>query len=159
VATLKLHHNAVKAVAASDSLIFSVCADTSAAWFSINDLQEKARKTQAHERIANGCAALPGDRFISISRDRQLRIWEDFSATAVPTPHSHSIKCVAASQDGRYIATGSYGGSVAIFDSHQNQWRPYTRPTAAGISSLCFDEVRAQFLAGSYDGEVYKIKL
>ncbi|ULR90272.1 WD40 repeat domain-containing protein [Comamonas sp. B21-038] len=159
VARLQLHDNAVKAVAASDSLLFSVCADTSAAWFQIGDLQEKARKNQAHGRIANGCAALPGDRFISISRDRQMRIWEDFTATAIPTPHSHSIKCVAASADGRYIASGSYGGCVAIFDRQHRHWLPYARPTAAGISSLCFDAGGRQFLAGSYDGQIYKLKI
>ncbi|MCD2164111.1 WD40 repeat domain-containing protein [Comamonas koreensis] len=157
VGTLQLHENAVKAVAASNSLIFSVCADTSAAWFSIQDLREKARKKQAHGRIANGCAALPGDRFISISRDRQLRIWEDFSVTTVPTPHSHSIKCVAASTDGRFIASGSYGGCVAIYDTHHQHWLPCERPTASGISSLCFDAAAAQFLAGSYDGQIYQI--
>ncbi len=159
IATLQLHANAVKSIAASSNMLFAVCADSSAAWFSIDDFQELSRKPQAHGCVANSCVALPGDKFASVSRDRKLRIWKDFSATIHETPHSHSIKCVAASDDGRYLASGSYIGSIAIYDCVERQWRPCSRPTAAGISSLCFDPENRQFLAGSYDGGVYKIAI
>jgi len=48
---------------------------------------------------------------------------------------------------------------VAIFDRQHRHWLPYARPTAAGISSLCFDAEGRQFLAGSYDGQIYKLKI
>jgi WD40 repeat protein len=157
VATLTLHANAVKAVAVSGDVIFSVCADTGASWFSTRDFSEIGRAQEAHDRIANGCAALPGGRFVSVSRDHKLRIWDGRLATVLGTPHEHSIKCVAASDCGRYVASGSYFGAVAVYDVERGRWLPAERPTTAGISSLCFDAARGVFLAGSYDSRVYAI--
>lgn len=157
VATLPLHANAVKAVAVSDDVLFSVCADTGASWFSTRDFTELGRVAQAHQRIANGCAPLPGGRFVSVSRDLKLRIWDGLSAQVFATPHDRSIKCVAASADGRLVATGSYFGTVAVFSVDESRWVHVVRPTAAGISSLCFDPERGCFLASSYDGEVYDV--
>ncbi len=159
VATLQLHDNAVKSIAASSHMLFSVCADGSAAWWSIATLRELFTKRDAHSRIANGCAALPNERFVSVSRDRKLRIWENFASTDLDSPHRHSIKCVAASPDGQWIATGSYHGYVAVYDPATRQWQPSVRPTSAGISSLCFDSDNAQFLASSYDGNIYHIPI
>ncbi|MCS4294973.1 WD40 repeat protein [Comamonas sp. BIGb0152] len=159
VSTLKLHENAVKSIAASNNMIFSVCADTSAAWFSIATLSELSRKCDAHSRIANGCAALPQDRFVSVGRDHKLRIWENFSSTDYETPHQHSIKCVATTTDGRFIASGSYHGYVAVYDNDESKWQPLIRPTSSGISSLCFDTEKYQFLAGAYDGHIYEVDI
>jgi WD40 repeat protein len=157
VATLALHANAVKAVAVSGDVIFSVCADTGASWFSTRDFSEIGRAQEAHDRIANGCAALPGGRFVSVSRDHKLRVWDGRRAHVVSTPHDRSIKCVAASDCGRYVASGSYFGAVAVYDLEQARWLRVERPTTAGISSLCFDAARGVFLAGSYDSRVYRV--
>jgi WD40 repeat protein len=157
VSMLPLHTNAVKAVAASNGKIFSVCADTGASWFSIDDFREIARLDKAHDRIANGCAALPGGRFVSVSRDHTLRLWDNNQAIAIKTPHNRSIKCVSTSHCGRYIASGSYFGVVALYDTEHATWMQSVRPTTAGISSLCFDVGNNCFLAGSYDGKVYEI--
>lgn len=157
VATISLHKNAVKAVAVSDGSLFSVCADTGASWFAVDDFRELARAKEAHDRIANGCAALPAGRFVSVSRDRKLRVWNGHEVSVICTPHERSVKCVAASNDGRYIASGSYFGTVAVYDSQTSQWARVVRPTTAGISSLWFDSGNASFLASSYDGQVYEI--
>lgn len=159
VATLPLHTNAVKGVAVSGDVIFAVCADCSASWFSASGLIEIARKEAAHDRIANGCAGLPDGRFVSISRDRKLRLWQGTKATVIETPHTHSIKCVTSSGDGRFVATGSYYGAVAIYDTKTSQWTKSFRVTTSGVSSLVFDDLGRQFLAGSYDGAVYEIPL
>ncbi|KUN75224.1 WD40 repeat domain-containing protein [Streptomyces griseoruber] len=156
-ATLPLHTGAVKGVAVSDGLVFAVSADAAASWFSLEDFTEVARVDAAHDRIANGCAALPGGRFASVSRDLVLRLWDGPTASAHATPHDHSVKCVAASPDGRYVATGSYSGLVAVFDTVSGTWPVVMRPTTAGISSLCHDPRRDVFLAGSYDGQVYEV--
>jgi toxoflavin biosynthesis protein ToxC len=157
VATLPLHTNAVKGVAISGDVLFAVCADASVSWFSLDTLRETGRLPQAHARIANGCAALPGGRFVSISRDLTLRIWQDGTARTVPTPHDHSIKCVATSSDGQLVATGSYSGMAAIYDVSAGTWPHISRPTAAGISSLHYDASGDRFLASSYDGSVYPL--
>ena len=70
------------------------------------------RNFQALAEIANGCAALAGQGFASVSRDRKLRIWTAGQlAEVIATPHTHSIKCIAASADGRLVATASYNGA------------------------------------------------
>ena len=157
VDTLQLHANAVKALAVSGGQIFSVCADTAASWFSTADFSETGRAENAHGRIANGCAALPGGRFVSVSRDLKMRIWTDGHARIVDTPHDHSIKCVAASTDGRHVASGSYSGQLALYDLAASSWTRCDRPTTAGISSLSFDATAGHFLASSYDGHVYEL--
>jgi toxoflavin biosynthesis protein ToxC len=155
-ADLRLHANAVKGVAVSGDLLFSVCADTGAAWHRIDTLERVAAVPAAHGRIANGCAGLANGHFASISRDLKLRLWDpDQRATVVGTPHTHSIKCVSASADGRYVATGSYDGRIAVYDRHGGAWSRVIRPTTAGISSLAFDPARTEFLASSYDGQVH----
>lgn len=157
VADVPLHANAVKGVAASGNLIFSVCADRAVAWHDLATLRLVYRVPGAHDRIANGCAGLGKDYFASVGRDLKLRLWApDFTCEVVGTPHTHSIKCVSASSDGELIATGSYDGHVALYERRSGTWPVVVRPTAAGISSLSFDATRG-FLASSYDGSVYEI--
>ena len=157
-ATLDLHENAVKGVAVSGNVIFSVCADSSASWFSTETLEQLKHLPQAHGRIANGCAAVgsAGD-FASVSRDLKLRIWRGADSVTLDTPHDHSIKCVSASDDGAQIATAAYNGLVAVYDVHRSAWASPVRPTTSGISSLCWDALSGRFLAGSYDGNVYPV--
>lgn len=157
--TLRLHGNAVKGVAVSGDMIFSVSADAEAAWFSLSTLTEVGRTPEAHDKIANGCVGLGDGAFASVSRDLKLRIWTGTEARTLDTPHDHSIKCVSASTDGRFIATGSYNGLVAVYDRVTDTWPTVTRPTTSGISSLHHDGDRKTFLAGSYDSNVYDIPL
>jgi WD40 repeat protein len=157
VAAVPLHENAVKGISVSGVRIFSVCATGSAAWHHAEDLRLLARIDHAHDRIANGCVGLPNGRFASISRDRKLRIWREDAAAVFETPHANSIKCVTASQDGRWIATGSYAGSVAVFDTRSERWCHMARPTAAGISCIVPTGRLGEFLASSYDGFIYPV--
>lgn len=158
VEKVPLHNNAVKGVAVSGDLIFSVCADAGAAWHRASTRQPVHRIAKAHVRIANGCAGMGGGHFASVSRDLKLRLWApDFTATVVDTPHTHSIKCVASCGEGRQVATGSYDGSVRIYDTWRRRWTVDIRPTASGISSLTFREDNRTFLASSYDGCIYQV--
>ncbi|WP_267244061.1 WD40 repeat domain-containing protein [Streptomyces sp. PR69] len=155
---LDLHGNAVKGVAVSGDLLFSVAADASATWYRISDLTKVATVEDAHDRIANGCAGLGDGWFASVSRDLKLRLWSpERRAEVLNTPHTHSVKCVAASGDGRLVATGSYNGKVAVYDRAERAWTTVERPTTAGISALAYDPERKLFAASSYDGEVYRI--
>lgn len=156
-ATLGLHDNAVKGLAAGDGLLMSVCATGAMAVHRLSDLACVERRAQAHDRIANGCVAVPRGPFASVSRDRKLRFWHGGEATALDTPHRNSIKCVAASPDGRFVATGSYVGLVAVYDREQRRWSAVTRPTAAGISCLAPSRSAGEFLASSYDGQLYTV--
>ncbi len=158
VRTVQLHDNAIKGVALSGDQLFSVCADRSAVWQDARTLEPVHVLRDAHDRIANGCAALDNGWFASVSRDLRLRIWSpDYRAEIVETPHTHSIKCVAADPGARTIATGSYDGRVAIYDRGTSAWTRVERPTTAGISSLAYDPARAAFFGSSYDGSIYVI--
>jgi toxoflavin biosynthesis protein ToxC len=156
-ATLALGENAIKGVACSDAFIFSVCANASISWFSIPDFQCVKRLANAHDRIINGCATMGSNLFASISRDLTLRVWQDGVASVFPSPHRNSIKCIAASSDGRYIATASYGGTIAIFDIETRKWIVVTRVSAAGISCITTGARNGEFLASSYDGRIHHV--
>ncbi|MDE9465127.1 WD40 repeat domain-containing protein [Xenorhabdus bovienii] len=160
VADLPLHDNAVKGVAISGDLLFSIAADASAAWYRVSTLEQVYTLKRAHEKIANGCIGLGDGYFASVSRDLKLRIWSPNHQTdVIATPHTHSLKCVAAGVNGRYIATGSYNGRVAIYDRIDNLWVINVWVTTAGVSSLSYDPITHVFLASSYDGNVYHIPL
>jgi WD40 repeat protein len=162
VKEIKAHPNAVKGVALSKNQIMSVSADRSISFVNISDLADPADRplaahiSAAHEKIINACTGLGDDVFVSVSRDLQLSIWRAGEKLAsFKTPHDHSIKCVSRSDDFRYIASGSYNGEVALFDTVKKRFVENLRPTAAGVSSLCF--AQGSFWASSYDGNVYKI--
>ncbi|MEE1939584.1 WD40 repeat domain-containing protein [Streptomyces sp. TRM 70361] len=156
---LRLHDNAVKSVAVSGDLLFSVSADGGAAWQDIRTLETRHVLPDAHTKIANSCAGLGGGWFASVSRDLRLRVWSpDFSAEEIATPHRHSLKCVSADDTGRHIAVGAYNGRVTVYDRETGRWSTDVRPTPSGISSLTHDPGRGLFLASSYDGSVYEIR-
>lgn len=160
VRDLPLNGNAVKGVAVSGDYLFAVAADASATWYRISTLEAVETVDDAHGRIANGCAGLGGGYFASVSRDLKLRIWSpDRTAEVIDSPHPNSIKCVSASDDGRYVATAGYAGLVAVYDRTAREWLPTWRPTTSGISSLAYDAEGGRFLAGSYDGRVYPVAL
>jgi WD40 repeat protein len=168
-----LHGQAIKGLAAAEhGQVLSVSAAGEAGFHqshqvlgelgrteSLNLCAEVQRWPEAHTRIANGACALPGGGFASVSRDRQLRIFDgDGGVRAVRSPHTHSIKCVSVSGDGRWIATGAYNGSVAFFDRHSETWAPMQRPTCAGISCLSAAAEPDALLASSYDGRIYRVR-
>jgi WD40 repeat protein len=158
LASLNLHSNAVKGLAYAAGRLFSVCADTSCTWTDATTNVVQHHSPRSHCRIANACVALQDNSFASVSRDKILRIWVGRQSLEFITPHSHSIKCVAVDNSDRYIATGSYGGYVAIFDRITHTWVLYDRSAFAGISSLFFDTESRCFIASTYDGNVVEVR-
>lgn len=156
--TLRLHEQAVKGVAARGAVLFSVSAAGDAALHTFGaDGVVTRRLPAAHDRIANGVCALKDGRFATVSRDRRLRLWTGDRAEVVETPHLHSIKCVAGTRDGRWVATGSYDGTIALYDLRAGRFGPVVRPTCSGISSLCAAAEPDAVLASAYDGQVYRV--
>jgi len=115
-------------------------------------------KELAHQRIANGCCRIADAGFASIGRDLKLQLYLGDTLESYQTPHRNSVKCIAASADGKRIMTGSYGGTLAGFDVEARRWVSFSRPTASGISSLAYDPLQDRFLAGSYDGCIYPVE-
>lgn len=154
---ITLHNNAIKSIAVSSKQLFSVCATGAAAFYSVDNFELLKYCDDAHGKIANGCAEVCDAVFASVSRDLKLRIWENGKATVFETPHQNSIKCCAVSVDKQYIATGDYAGNVGVFSIALGRYVDWSRPTVAGISSLIADHDNNNFLATSYDGNIYSI--
>jgi WD40 repeat protein len=154
--TIGLHTNAVKGVAADGEVLFSVSANRAAAYHTA-DGSLIERFDGSHAKIANGAVAVSPGVFASVSRDLHLRLWRGGEWTTIESPHRHSIKCVAACGTTSLIATGSYDGTVVLYDLVAERWLPAYRPTASGISSLAWHGKPGTFLASSYDGSVYLI--
>lgn len=157
VARERLLKNAIKGIALHGGVGLAVGAARDLCWFDSGDGRVLHYVEEAHDKIANGCAHLEGDRFVSVSRDGYLRFFEygHDRVEKVRTPVNHSVKCVAT--DGRNVAVGSYGGQVAIFDAQSRTWIRNERPTRFGISSLAYGGFDGKLHASSYDGRVYEI--
>ena len=157
--TVKLHSNAVKGLASNGNVIFSVCANTDAAFHDASTLNLIKYIKHAHDLIANGTDWVANDTFVSVSRDKKLRIWDlNDRCEIIVSPHTHSIKCVKVSAiDNFLIATGSYSGVIAIYNSKINEWIYTKKVSTSGISSISFSIEENCFLFSSYDGNVNKI--
>ncbi|MDF1760711.1 MAG: WD40 repeat domain-containing protein [Coxiellaceae bacterium] len=151
-----IHKNAIKALAVNEHGVFSVSASGDAALHDRLDYKNLHWHNSCHHKIANDCIAINKQQFASVSRDLQLRIFSDTSIQKIKTPHKHSIKCMAIDDAGEYIATGDYRGTVCIYHLPTNTWAQ-SRLTVSGISCLTYDTRKAWFIAGSYDGQLYKV--
>lgn len=157
VKVLKLHANAIKGIACSNEHIFSVCATGAVAFHRVDTLECVKLIPEGHEKISNGTVSLADGRFASVSRDLKLRLWSLASCETIPTPHAHSIKCIAACMTGELIVTGAYDGSLAMYNWRTGRWVHTERPTASGISSLACVDLPDKFVASSYDGRLYSV--
>lgn len=155
---LSVYENAVKGLSYSDGLLFSVCASTDISWHRITDWTLVKRTNKAHERIANACCAVGDGQFATVSRDRTLRLWGNEQNEIHESPHPNSVKCIGVNSDRTVLLTGSYGGTLAMFDLVQKCWTTVSRPTGSGISSIAWDDARQRFLAASYDGNIYPVQ-
>ena len=153
VGEFKVLNNAIKDLCADDNFVFCGGAAADIAIFDIAEMRVIAQRQRAHKNIVNSCAALGQGRFVTVSRDLHMRIWNGLELElSLRAPHDHSIKCVAVSADKRHVASCSYDGKIAIFDRHSLTWPVYRRLTAAGISSVVYFE--GAFWASSYDGQI-----
>ncbi|RYE59492.1 MAG: WD40 repeat domain-containing protein [Sphingobacteriales bacterium] len=156
IATISLHANAIKSISSSKGVLFSVAATSDAAFHSTDSFEILKFVDNAHGKIANGCATAGDGIFVSVSRDLKLRIWSEQTASIYDTPHHHSIKCVAVSEDNLYVGSCDYRGNFACFSLAEKKFTTHAKITDAGISSvIAFKE---GFLAASYDGNVYPLE-
>jgi toxoflavin biosynthesis protein ToxC len=159
VETIKLECNAIKGVAVYENQILCGSADgTLSIIDGIHRNQIKSIKN-AHDSILNG-VTFYRDGFVTVSRDRTMRLWgrQGELKKILLTRHPKSIKCVATDPSGRLTASGSYGGTVSVYDHQLEQWTtPLKRLTMSGISSLVWSNQSSCFIAASYDGGYYYV--
>lgn len=157
--TLKTYDNAIKGLSVAQGKLFSVCANTRIAWHSLEDFSLLHHINHAHDKIANDCCTIDDQHVATVSRDRSLKIWNDQDVEVFASPHLNSIKCIAIDDTKTHLLTGSYGGSLALFDLENKTWSQFARPTTAGISDITWDASQQQFLAASYDGHIYPLRI
>ncbi len=157
ISTISAFVNAVKGLSYSNGLLFSVCASTQISWYAAGSWALTKTKEKAHERITNACCAIGENKFASVGRDLTLRIWEGDSSSIYVTPHKNSVKCIGTNPQMTVVLTGSYGGTLSLFDLDKKAWTKSSRPTSFGISSITWDQEKECFLAASYDGEIYAL--
>jgi len=159
VRVIKLGCNAVKGIATCGDEIFCGSADGT---LTIVDGTHKAKKSMrqgAHDAILNGVATYQ-DGFATVSRDLTMRLWDRNAnlKKIVQTRHPRSIKCIASNPEGYLSATGSYGGTIDIYDHRVGQWvGDLKTPTMSGISSIAWSDYLGVFIASSYDGDIYHV--
>jgi WD40 repeat protein len=163
VRTIAAHGNAIKALASSGGQLFAVCANCTVSWHDCETLDEARRVERAHTRIVNAAVALGDGGFASVGRDRVLRLWlptgEGGGDHAFATPHPNSVKALAASPCGRWLASGSYGGTIALFDRADSSFAPLQRISEAGIAALCWSSRAGAFIAADYAGALHTVAL
>jgi WD40 repeat protein len=157
IGTLAVHTNAIKALAWGGGVLFVVCANGTVSWHNGETLEEMCRAPHAHTRIANAAAALGERGFASVGRDRVLRLWLAQGQLAFATPHPNSVKALAASPCGRWLASGSYGGTFVVFDCHTYSFGAMQRISKAGISAVCWSDCVGAFIAADYAGVLHTV--
>lgn len=157
IESIHFDKNAIKSISCSKDEFFAVSASGRAIWVKIDDYNNISVLDSAHEKIANACIHIAGNIFASVSRDLKLRIWDNKKAEVLDTPHLHSIKTIAVSDDKIFIATGDYRGNVNVYDRANRSWGSRILLSDYGISHLTFDTVKNKFFASSYDGNTYLI--
>lgn len=153
------HGNAIKGLSTDGKRLFSGCADGELGIFDIETLEQLRHVEDAHDCILNATCAFR-DGFATVSRDLTLRLWrDDGEAEVLKTRHPNSIKSAASDTAGVLIASGSYGGTIEVYDVKNRAFiEPMIRPTAAGISNLAWDPASGGFVAAAYDGQVFEVR-
>ena len=157
----QVHSGAIKGLAFKGGILASGTSDGEIFFSELPSLNVQHQVTGAHDGIVNDLCAFDNG-FATVSRDLTLRLWnlQELIPRVFRTGHRHSIKCVASNARGDLIASGSYGGTVQILNPWEGKWvSAPVRPTTAGISSLTWDNNNHCFVAGSYDGQLYKISV
>lgn len=130
------------------------------------------REVPAHDKWVRRVIATPdGTRIISVADDMQIKAWDAasgellraFTDHAPNTPHHYPsmLYAVAASPDGRWLASGDKTGHVAIWDAAGYEkvaeleapvlytWDPkQRRHSIGGIRSLAFSPDGARLAVG-----------
>ena len=154
-------NNAIKGISASSdgATLFAGSADGELVVLCGKTFERLASLENAHNGILNDCCTHHRG-FATVSRDMTMKLWTNRldAPVVVESRHPNSIKCISSNLAGTILASGSYGGTVELYDLTKNCFiGDLIRPTAAGISNIAWVESRNEFVAASYDGNLYSV--
>jgi len=165
------HQSYVTGLAVAGPMLISGSYDGQLIWWDLAE-QRSTRVVPAHDRWIRRVIASPDQtRIISVADDMLCKVWDvatgelltQFSDHGEKTPHHYPsmLYAVAASPDGRFLATGDRVGHVAIWnaDSYEKvgevetpvmyTWDPrQRRHSIGGIRSLAFSADGTQLAVG-----------
>lgn len=155
------HRSYVTGIAVVDKHAVSCSYDGQLVWWNLES-RDQVRAITAHDKWIRRLITVPGGKWlVTVADDMRCRVWDatsgervaDFSDHAAMTPHHFPsmLYAVAASADGRWIATGDRVGHVAIWQTDNwskaaeletpvlYTWDPKARRhSIGGIRSLAF---------------------
>lgn len=165
------HQSYVTGLVRIGQLLVTCSYDRHLQWWDIVE-RKLIRSVAAHDGWIRRVIASPdGKQVISIADDMQCKVWETETGKAVATFSDHPkltphhfpsmLYAVAASPDGRWLATGDKVGHVAIWDAQRFEkvgqvetpvmytWDPKARlHSIGGIRSLAFSPDSARLAVG-----------
>ena len=114
------------------------------------------RQVPAHDFALTGIAALPGGGVLTASIDRSLRRWDPGleAWTAELAGHEQPVLALAASRDGRRIASAGAKGEVLLWDGGASHPHLVLAGAGPAVWSLAFTPDGARLLGGGADGAV-----
>lgn len=155
------HGNYVSSLARSNGALISAGYDGRVIWTDM-DSGEKLRAVEAHDGWVRDIALLPGGRiFATVGDDMLVKLWDaetgelirsmDGHARQTPEGYATALYAVAASGDGKTLASGDRIGDVVLWESETGKeigrlkaptfytFDSVKRARAiGGIRSLCF---------------------
>lgn len=165
------HRSYVTGLVALDAHAVSCSYDGQLVWWNLES-RKAVRAVAAHDKWIRRLMAIPGGKWlVTVADDMRCRVWDastgervaDISDHAAMTPHHFPsmLYAVAASPDGRWIATGDRVGHVAIWQTDNwskaaeletpvmYTWDPKARRhSIGGIRSLAFSPDGTQLAVG-----------
>lgn len=165
------HRSYVTGIAVTESQAVSCGYDGQLVWWDLQTRQAM-RTINAHDKWIRRIVTVPSrNALVSVADDMRCRVWDavsgeriaDFTDHDAMTPHHFPsmLYAVAASPDGRWIATGDRIGHVAIWDTQtwakkaeleapvMYTWDPKARRhSIGGIRSLAFSPDSSQLAVG-----------
>lgn len=155
------HTSYVTGMVRQDNTLITCGYDGQLCWWSIDE-RRLIRKVAAHERWGRAITRSPdGSRLYTVADDMLCKVWDASTGELLETLQEHALQtpnhypsmlyAVAASPDGKWLATGDRVGHTAVWDTQSFEkiaeletpvmytWDPRARRhSIGGIRSLAF---------------------